>query len=81
MAYYENKANGMQKYKLYCYQVTQRTVCLEPAALWVVIAAKELGISQGFPPGGQYTKVVLTRSLFNDSISAKKILYRSEKQC
>jgi hypothetical protein len=27
----------------------------------VVIAAKELGISQGFSPGGQYTKVVLTR--------------------
>jgi hypothetical protein len=24
-------------------------------ALWVVITAKELGISQGFPPGGQYT--------------------------
>jgi hypothetical protein len=47
----------------------------------VVIAAKELGISQGFPPGGQYTKVVLTQSLFNDSISAKKVLYRSEKQC
>jgi hypothetical protein len=56
-------------------------MCLEPAALWVVIAAKELGISQGFPPAGQYTKVVLKRPLFNDSISAKKLLYRSEKQC
>jgi hypothetical protein len=55
-------------------------MCLEPAALWVVIAA-ELGISQGFPPGGQYTKAVLKRLLFNDSISTKKLLYRSEKQC
>jgi hypothetical protein len=55
-------------------------VCLEPAALCVVIAAKELGISQGFPPGGQYTEVVLKRSLFNDGISAKKLLYISEKQ-
>jgi hypothetical protein len=34
--------------------------------------------SQGFPPGGQYTKVVLTRSLFNDNISVKKLLYRRE---
>jgi hypothetical protein len=34
---------------------TQRTECLEPPALWVVTVAKELGISQGFPPGGQYT--------------------------
>jgi hypothetical protein len=45
----------------------------------VVTAAKELGISQGFPPGGQYTEAVLKRSLFNNSISAKKLLYRSEK--
>jgi hypothetical protein len=52
-----------------------------PAALWMVIAAKELGIFQGVPPGGQYTEVVLKRSLFNDSISTKKLLYRSEKQC
>jgi hypothetical protein len=46
----------------------------------VVIAAKELGISRGFPPAGQFTKVILTWSLFKDIISAKKLFYRSEKQ-
>jgi hypothetical protein len=34
-------------------------MCLEPAALWVVIAAKELGISQGLPPGGHTLKLSL----------------------
>jgi hypothetical protein len=46
----------------------------------MVIAAKELGISQGFPPGGQYTESVLKRPLFSDSISAKKLLCGCEKQ-
>jgi hypothetical protein len=53
----------------------------ESPALWVVIADKDVGISQGYPPGAQYTKVVLRRSLFNDSICAKNLFYRSEKQC
>jgi hypothetical protein len=38
----------------------------------VVNIAKELGTSQGFPPGEQFTGEVLTQALFSDSCGTKK---------
>jgi hypothetical protein len=37
----------------------------------VVIAAKESGISQGFPPGRQKTEGVLKRSLFKTVLAPR----------
>lgn len=46
--------------------------------MWMVIAAKDLGISLHFPQAGQNAKVVLTQLLFSDSTSAKIMLCTSE---
>jgi len=48
--------------------------------VWMVIAAKDLGISLCFPQAGQYAKVVLMESLFSDRSSAKTMLHTNEKQ-
>lgn len=57
-----------------------RTEHLELPAVWMVIAAKDLGISLHFPKAGQNVKMVLMQLLFSDSTSAKIILCTSEKQ-
>lgn len=46
--------------------------------MWMVIAAKDLGISLCFPQAGQYAKVVLMQLLFSDITSAKTMLCTSE---
>jgi len=57
-----------------------RTEHLELPAVWMVIAAKDLGICLCFPQAGQYAKVALMQLLFRDRSSAKTMLRTSEKQ-